>query len=632
MVTINKSNIPHLNRQFSYLLLFLLMAGFVSLLFPRCANIVQPTGGPRDTIPPEVVRSIPGNYSTGFTGTDIQIEFDEFIQLRNINQQFIITPPQKERPEFRVRGRNLFIDLRTELIANTTYTLNFGNAIVDLNEGNPLANYEFVFSTGDVIDSLSYSGIVLNAFDNKPVEGVIVMLYEELNDSVPYRRMPLYANRTGEDGRFNMNNLRADTFLVFAIDDANNNYLYDRPAEEKIAFLDDYLYLTPEQPLEPGIDTTVTRTGSAEGANGEINSHESIDSLQENRFVDADSQQTAAPLRQDTLYLFGEETGRQYLSRNERRERGNLLFVFNLPLEKEWSIEPVDFEPAGDWKEVEKNPRMDSIRFWIRDPEIRNTDNMRFLVSYWTTGPTDSLQAIIDTVSMNYSPPARSRRQTAAEEEYVMQVDFGIASGGNQDLHKDLNIRFPVPLESIDNGKTELGVIQNNSPVQQEFDLVKDSLRIRNYRLITDWVQGQEYRFIAEPGAFTDIYEQESDSIEFAFKTRTEDHYGIIELSLTGVDDHIILQLLNERDQVLREFFTSENVNLTIDYLQPAKYRFKVIFDSNNNGRWDTGNYLEKIQPERVSFFNKTIATRANWVTEEHWDLEGDPDPVPGEL
>ena len=686
MVTINESNIPHLNRQFSYLLLSVLMAGFVSLLFPRCANIVQPTGGPRDTIPPEVVRSIPVNYSTGFTGTDIQIEFDEFIQLRNINQQFIITPPQKERPEFRVRGRNLFIDLRTELIANTTYTLNFGNAIVDLNEGNPLANYEFVFSTGDVIDSLSYSGIVLNAFDNKPVEGVIVMLYEELNDSVPYRRMPLYANRTGEDGRFNMNNLRADTFLVFAIDDANNNYLYDRPAEEKIAFLDDYLYLTPEkplgpgidttetrtgsgeqplepgidttetrtgsgeqplgpgidttetrtgsgeQPLGPGIDTTETRTGSAEGANGDINSHESIDSLQENRFVDADSQQTAAPLRQDTLYLFGEETGRQYLSRNERSERGNLLFVFNLPLEKEWSIEPVDFEPSGDWKEVEKNPRMDSIRFWIRDPEIRNTDNMRFLVSYWTTGPTDSLQAIIDTVSMNYSPPARSRRQTAAEEEYVMQVDFGIASGGNQDLHKDLNIRFPVPLESINNGKTELGVIQNNSPVQQEFDLVKDSLRIRNYRLITDWVQGQEYRFIAEPGAFTDIYGQESDSIEFAFKTRTEDHYGIIELSLTGVDDHIILQLLNERDQVLREFFTSENVNLTIDYLQPAKYRFKVIFDSNNNGRWDTGNYLEKIQPERVSFFNKTIATRANWVTEEHWDLEGDPDPVPGEL
>lgn len=599
MATMNKSNNLLLNRQFSYFLLFLVMAGFISLLFPRCANIVQPTGGPRDTIPPEVVRSIPVNYSTGFTGTDIQIEFDEFIQLRNINEQFIITPPQKERPEFRIRGRNLFIDLRAELITNTTYTLNFGNAIVDLNEGNPLTNYEFVFSTGDIIDSLSYSGIVLNAFDNTPVEGAIVMLYEELNDSVPYRRMPLYANRTSEDGRFNMNNLRADTFIVFTIEDANNNYLYDRPADERIAFLDDYLNLTPEKPAERGIDTT------------EISKE---------------------PLRQDTLYLFGEETGRQYLSSNERRERGHLLFVFNLPLEKEWAIEPLDIQPDDDWKVVEKNPRMDSIRFWISEPEIRNTDNMRFLVSYWTTGPSDSLQSIIDTVNMNYSPPARSRRQTAAEEEYVMQVDFGIASGGNQDLHKDMNIRFPVPLDSIDSEKTQLQIIQNNNPVQQRFDLIKESVSIRNYRLATDWVQGQEYRFIAEPGAFTDIFGQTSDSIEFVFKTRTDDYYSIIELNLTGVDDNIIVQLLNERDQVLREFFTSENISLTIDFLQPAKYRFKVIFDTNNNGKWDTGNYLEGIQPERVIFFNKTIATRGNWVTEDHWVLDGDPDQAPGEL
>ncbi len=591
----------------------MLIASIISLLFPRCANIVPPTGGPRDTIPPEVVSSIPANFSTGFTGTEIQIEFDEFIQLRNINQQFIITPPQKERPDFRVRGRNLYIDLKTEPIANTTYTLNFGDAIVDLNESNAFSNYEFVFSTGDKIDSLSYSGIVLNAFDNKPVEGAIVMLYEEINDSVPYRRMPLYANRTGKDGRFQMNNLRVDTFLVFAITDANNNYLYDRPGEEAIAFLDDYLYLTPDyQPPHMEHDTLIYDTLISDTL------------LNDTALIfDIPSREPAPYIRpDDTLYMFKEETGRQYLIRNERKKRGELLFVFNRPLRKEWSIEPVNFEPPESWKLVEKNPRMDSIRYWITDEETRKIDNMRFLVSYWATGPSDSLKQVSDSINMNYTAPLRSRRQAAEEEdEPVMEVPFGIRPGGNQELNKNLRISFPVPLSHLDLSKTGLAVIQSNDIVQRDFDMISDSLRIRNYYLLTDWIPGKDYRFTSEPGAFKDIFGLESDSIELNFKTREEDHYGSLILSLSGVTDHIILQLLDERENLLREYFFEQDDELIIDYLQPDKYRLKVIFDTNKNRRWDTGNYLQGIQPERVMFYREVIATRPNWDIEIKWDL-----------
>jgi hypothetical protein len=398
---LNKKTDP-LIRTIKYWLLLLIIAGFIPLFFPRCANIVPPTGGPRDTIPPELIRSNPANMTTNFTRSEIHVEFDEFIELRNINQQFIMTPPQRRRPDFRARGRSLFIDLKDELIPNTTYTLNFGNAIVDLNEGNALSNFEFVFSTGDVIDSLSYSGIVLNAFDNQPVEGAIVMLYNDLNDSVPYRQMPLYANRTDKDGRFRLNNLRGDTFRVFVLTDANNNYLYDRPADELIAFRDEFIMP----------DSTYIQTGHPEGRDDHFHDcddhdhhhddhhhdqehpvhnpghdhhpspgipqvdfpahvhgqglHATNDTIKKLLPLDYEKDSviladTAEPGYEinfpqgDTLFLFKEETGRQFVKQNERTRRGELLFVFNLPLSGEWSIEPLNFEATGEWALIEKN-------------------------------------------------------------------------------------------------------------------------------------------------------------------------------------------------------------------------------------------------------------------------------------
>jgi hypothetical protein len=621
-----------LNRHFLYILALLLITIVIPLLFPRCANIVPPSGGPRDTIPPEVVRSLPPNFSTQFTGTGIHIEFDEFIQLRNINQQFIINPPQKERPDFRVRGRNLYVDLRTEPIPNTTYTLNFRGGIVDLNESNPLSNYEFVFSTGDILDSLNYSGLVLDAYTNKPVEGVVVMLYDNLNDSVPYLNIPLYANRTGKDGRFHLNNLRAETYLVFALTDVNNNYLYDRPGEESIAFLDDYLqpetYRTTDQlPATLPADTTelpaIDNRTTGPVPNGPDDPDINADTLQDLQLPDITTGMTVYNfMHGDTLFLFQEETGRQYISRNERPERGEMLFVFNQPLEGEWSIRPVNFEPPENWYIKERNPSNDSIRYWITDQETSNINQLRFVVTYWTTGPSDSLKQVSDSLNMNYTVPAATRRQTAQAEAPASFVPvFGIRSGGTQELNKNLRISFPVPISSMDQSKLNLMAVQNNLASAGNFELVQDSLRIRNFHLKTNWIPGQEYRILAEPGAFTSIYGQESDSIDFAFKTREDDFYGSILLNLTGVDSHIILQLLDEKDQVLREYFRNTDGVIEIDYLQPQNFRFKVIFDDNNNGKWDPGNYLEGIQPERVKIFRELTATRSNWAIQVKWDL-----------
>jgi hypothetical protein len=612
-----------------------MIAGFVLLLFPRCATIIPPTGGPRDTIPPAIIRSNPANFSTRITKPEIQIEFDEYIQLRNINQQFIVTPPQRERPDFRIRGRQLYVDLKTELLENTTYTLNFGDAIADLNEGNILTNFEFVFSTGDIIDSLSYSGIVLDAYDNKPVEGAIVMLYNELHDSIPYRQMPLYANRTGKDGRFQLNNLRGDTFMVFALLEVNNNYLYDRPGEEAIAFLNEYISPDTLKTAPGGHDH---KDHEDHGDHEDHKDHNGTPGLPEAPLPDTidhhlgEHESDSVFLEGipeinfpsgDTLFLFIEETGRQYIRRNERRERGELLFVFNRPLDEELSIEPLNFDPPSDWKIVEKSAGLDSIRLWITDPEIRNIDNMRFLVSYGAPGDSDSTDKLSDSLNMNFTPPRTTRRQESEQVTVkTLQPEFSIPARGNQDLHRDLIIKFPEPLSEIDLAGATLSTVNNNSNVPREYKIIPDSSNIRRYHIKTQWIPGQDYNFRADPGAFTGILGTISDSIDFNFTTREEDHYASMLLHLTGVNENIIIQLLDEKENVLREYYVNEDRHLVIDFLQPQKYLLKAIFDANQNNKWDTGNYLKGIQPERVKFHRDIIATRSNWEIEVEWDLQ----------
>jgi hypothetical protein len=202
------------------------------ILFAGCAKIGSPTGGPKDETPPKVIKSVPDNYSTNFDNKRIEIEFDEFIQLKNINQELVVSPPQKVKPVVRLRNKVMLIDLQEELIDSTTYTLNFGQAIVDNNESNLLENYQFVFSTGRHIDSLGVSGLIVNAFDLKPSEEpVTIMLYDKFYDSVPYLEIPTYIGKSNKKGYFEVNNLKSDTFKVFALKDKNYNLIYDLPDE-----------------------------------------------------------------------------------------------------------------------------------------------------------------------------------------------------------------------------------------------------------------------------------------------------------------------------------------------------------------------------------------------------------------
>jgi hypothetical protein len=267
----------------------------------------------------------------------------------------------------------------------------------------------------------------------------------------------------------------------------------------------------------------------------------------------------------------------------------------------------------------------DSIRYWITDPDVLGIDNMRFLVSFRTTGPYDSLLKISDTLNMNFAAPrAAARTRQADEGPTGLSHEFNIRKDGNQELNRDLIITFPEPLSEIDLSKMRLASVHNNETRSHRIEVIRDSLKFRKYRIKTEWVPGRNFRLIADPGAFTGIYGQVSDSINFTFKTRERDHYGRLLVDIKGVTGPVIIQLLAENKNVLKEIHIRKDTEVIFDYLQPQKYFLKAIFDSNDNGVWDTGNYLKGIQPERVLLFRDVIATRSNWDIRESWDLSGE--------
>ncbi len=570
------------NRLLSLISILVFLASLSSLMvFQQCANIVPPTGGPRDSIPPVIVESNPENYSTNISSPVIELTFDKFVQLRNIDRQLIISPPQKERPQFTLRGRTVRIDLNTELIPNTTYLLNFGEGIVDLNEGNVLEDNEFVFSTGDEIDSLYYTGIVLDAFESKPVENVLVMMYDNLNDSVPYTSMPLYAARTDSEGRFRINNLRADTFRVFALKGEGNNYLYERPGEEAIGFRDEFI--SPVQVPSDEKDT--------------------IDSIRNGYSINYPPG--------DTLYLFREATGMQRLELFRRDIRGKLFFRFNKPLKKDWDITPLNFSPGDNWKITEISQDMDSVIYWLTDQDVMSNDSLQFEAVYWATGPSDSLHRKRDTIT--FLTPR-------SEKEDHLEVRTSVRNNGVLELNKNFAFIFDTPVASVDEEKVNLFHVQDTI-VPVEYEFLQDSIFLRKCDFISEWDPGENYKLEVLPGAFTDIFGNQNDTLQIGFEIRSEDYYGTIILNVEDVTEQVIIQLTDDNYNVLREEILAEESELVFDYLAPQNYRIKAIFDRNRNNVWDTGNYLEGIQPEIGIFYPEPINVRSNWFTEETWNL-----------
>ncbi len=470
--------------RFSHYSLPVRQAGIIPtfLLFSSCAQIVSPTGGPQDTTPPKILKYEPDSLPVNFSSKTIRLKFNEYIQLKELSSQLVISPPMKQQPEINVRGKDLVIEIKDTLKKNTTYTFNFGNAITDITEGNAIEDFQYVFSTGPVIDSLSLSGVVKNAFTLSPEKGVLVMLYDTYDDSVPLKHTPTYFTKTKPDGSFKINYLRAGKYKIFAVKDANSNYLYDTP-DEMIAFKDSLIDIPSTKKVE--------------------------------------------------MLLFKEERKKQFVKSAKAVGYGHVKVVFNKP-NPIMGFQIINVLGKEDkFGVVQSNNTNDSMDFFIPDYD---QDSIRIIIS-------DDLVAI-DTVELKM-PKKKSedvlKPLDGSGQNKIQSINTPYVIKFNQQIGKLKILVDSKPYIVVLKGKD--GVEVNDIYVRSQLNRMEI---YPNVDLSKNWEENQEYRGCVLPGSVEDIFKStNSDTIKFSFKTFEQKYYGSFKLNLkTENKNEKVLQLI----------------------------------------------------------------------------------------
>ncbi len=580
----------------------------------------MPRGGEKDIIPPKVLKAVPENYAVNFNAKRIELTFDEFVKLADMQKNILISPPLKTKPEFRLRGKTLQISFDEPLMEETTYTLFFGDAIVDITEGNPLTGYNYVFSTGPLLDSLSLGGIVLNAFDLSVPEQAYVMLYANIPDtisadSVPYLIRPQYISRTDLEGHFTLGNLKDTVYQLFVLSDMNSNLLYDMPGE-KIAFLDSLIQPVYVEPSLP--DSMLMLSDSMLTDTLLMDTPPLSDTLLTDlkMFSDTLSDSMAIenilpPELDILLFMFEEQDSVQRLLRAEMLRPGLLQFAFRYPTKK---LIIKELRPLPD-------------SFEIFEVVSKDADTVQW---YYPARITDSLflniqqdTVINDTVSLSLAPKQKvASRRKKEEDEKIPALNLGTNIKSRKlDIPKPLQIRFDEPVVRYAMRDTNWLVINDDTLYNRLHFKQIDSFGFA-YQLDTTFDAESRVMIRFPDSVFFGHSGRTNDTTQLIFSIPAMDQYGNLFVDITVPDEgrNFIVQLLDNKEKVLNERNISSSGLLEYLYLLPGQYMLKLIDDRNRNSRWDTGDYLKKQQAERVFYFPKMIEIRANWDQEEIWE------------
>lgn len=562
----------------------------IVIYLASCAKMVAPSGGPKDVDPPVVVKSLPPQNSIFFKGKSIQITFNEYITLDKLNEKFMISPPMDRKPEISLRGKTLKIEFSEELKDSVTYTLYFQDAIRDLNEGNPLVNFQFVFSTGGYIDSLSVTGNVFMSYSLNPSKNVLVMLHSELADSAPRKRIPDYVTIASETGFFRINNVKPGKYRLYALSDNNNNKLYDLQ-DEAFAFYDHVIDVSPESNyLSPGEDSLMN--GSR------------VDSLKRPIPVEGDYQ----------LYLFTAPVKKYYLTSSTRSMQYKLVYTLSRPPDS------LAFDFIADEKDkflIEKNATGDTMTVWILDSLLWSQQEIRTLIKYPFTDSTDNLVYRTDTIPMRYFAvkPVRGK-----EKREILSITTNI-SGGFLKPGQNIMLASAIPLLEPDTSGIKLYLAEKDKRTVIPYQLFADTTDRKRYILKAKLAEEMRYQLITTRGAFRSIYGIVSDSAAFTFTVRPESSFGHLTVILNNGEGKMIVQLLDKSEKVIAEQKAEANERVLFPFLEKGTYRLRVIYDFNGDGRWNTGDYDLKLQPEPVSFYPDEIDVKTDWRIEQEWDV-----------
>ena len=512
-----------------------------------CAKTGRPTGGPEDKDPPVMLKSSPLNMTTNFSSKEIKIQFDEYIKLKDVNTQLIVSPPLKYAPIISPLGtpsKYIKIKILDTLKENTTYTFNFGQSIIDNTEGNILNNFKYILSTGDVIDSLSVSGTIKDAFNQEADKNVSIMMYEmngEKNDSIIYKEKPFYVANSLDTVAWEITNIKAGKYLLVALNDASKNYIFD-PKQDKIGF--------HTSVIEVPTDSTY-----------ELNLFEEVLSFK--------------------------------LVRPSVVSKSHIIF---------------GYEGIGDSIKVRplfNEPDFKSVSVFEKDKDTLN---------YWYTGiKKDSLSFLVenrkqlDTVTL---------RLISKESD---SLNITASTRGILPLRDQYSLISNIPLVSLDTSKISF--------MSRDSMKVTYSAEISNTydKILFDFEKKykEQYRMQILPEGIKDFLGNSNDTLNFSLGTKQPSDYGNVYFTIQNVKTYpIIVDLMDEKFKIIERKYVKKAEELPFLKLTPAKYKMRVIYDKNDNGIWDTGNYLLNIQPEKVIYFPGEINVRANWDPKEIFILK----------
>ncbi|WEK19326.1 MAG: Ig-like domain-containing protein [Candidatus Pedobacter colombiensis] len=518
---------------------------FISILFYACASIQQPQGGPKDTEPPKVLKLTPKNLTVNFNSPKIVIEFNEYFKVQNESKEFSVSPEMEKPPELKTKGKKLEITIKDSLEKNTTYTLNFGKAIADVNEGNVLKNFTYVFSTGPHLDSLSIKGKVTNSVTGLPELDAVVFVFPLDRDTLFGKKRPSIFTTTDSSGNYSLNNLRKDTYKIYALKEKNGDKIYQQATDE-IGFLKDSIVLTK-------------------------------------------------PLDNINLSVFKEDATVFRMLDKKLNPDGSITFVFNQKL-----IHPqvvVTDPPALDATKLFKfSKNNDSLKVWLKELTF---DSVKIAIK------EDG--KILQTANL-----------TRGKKETYTRVLNATDNIDNRLLNpnKPLKLTFNFPIESTDLNKISL---LEDSVERKGFTLVKDSADLLYYYFRYPWKPKKTYDIKFDAGAFTAIFNTKNKEFTKTFQLANKDDYGTLVVKIVPPEPNksYILEVLNENKGVVNTLVITRDTTVRFANYKAGKYWIRITYDTNKNGKWDTGNVKLGLQPEKIWNEPKELSIRANWERNE---------------
>ncbi len=632
---------------------------FILLLFEGCASIGNPSGGPRDERPPRFVSAnpAPGSVDIPLNKERFTLTFDELVEVKDPTTKVIISPPSKNIPRVAAQGRRVNVTFQDSLLPNTTYTIDFADAIRDLNESNPLPNFSYTFSTGPEIDSLRIAGRVLSALGMEPMQLKLVGLHrledasaadnEAYSDSTPADFLgSIHKNlftkpfdrvgRTDDRGRFSIEGLSPGSYRVYALDDVNSDYIFSN-SDEEVAFLD--VDVSPSTSESTATDTIFNlKTGM-------------IDTIVERRrtiFLPNDLILRSAKSRR----------AQQFIEKYERADSTRINLIFHTPNPVFPKVSIVGLPEDSDPFIIERSRNSDTLSLWLKSPALVSTDTLRLAVGYMRLDSVQRYEVKNDTLRLTTDRTALRRAQDQARkllekqnrrlfkeakkkkdgdaegengnnmpdsirpERPMMRIE--LKSGNPQEINRPVIFETSVPVIRMDTTgfrlEEKIDTIWKSIPLPS---LERDSLNPRLYRLGptgNEWKKGTEYRLSIDSLAISGMYGLDSKKTELTFSTRDEKDFCSLTLRLSDWPSGrpAFVELLNQSDSHVA-LTPVVNNTARFPYLSPGKYYVRIIDDRNANLRWDSGDPVINLQPEEAYYYPKPINIKKNWNKDEQW-------------